>query len=588
MSERINRPLSKNYQVLRETWRFLIPYKAQLGIAALALLFTSLATLSLGQGLRILLDKGFVAKSKQELLISISIIIGIGFLMAIGTFTRHYYVSWLGEKVSADMRVQVFAHVLRLHPYFFESNSPGEIQSRITTDTTLIQSVIGSSASIALRNILVFAGGLVFLFFTNLKLSLVVLLTVPLVLFPIFFFGRKVRKLSRDSQDQIANVGTFVSESLLNVKVVQSFNQEDHSISRFHKEVDESLKIADKRIKQRAALIAFVILMVLFGICFVLLLGGLDVLEGKITPGELVAFAFYAIIVASAVAAISEVMGDLQRAAGATERLLELLHSKPAIQEPMHPKYFPMVASLGVVFDSVTFSYPTRMDKYAVKNLNFEVPQGSSFAIVGPSGAGKSTIFELLLRFFDPLTGFIRIEGIDTKDVSFFELRGKIGYVSQTPILFSGSIKENIKFGKTNATDSEIEEAMEKAYVTEFLRDLPKGWNTDLGHLGVRLSGGQRQRIAIARAILKNPQILLLDEATSALDNESEREVQRALEVAMKERTTLVIAHRLSTIQNSNQIGVLKDGELEDKGNYSSLLETSSTFQNLAKSNQIH
>lgn len=588
MSERINRPLSKNYQVLRETWRFLIPYKIQLGIAALALLFTSLATLSLGQGLRILLDKGFVAKSKQELLISISIIIGIGFLMAIGTFTRHYYVSWLGEKVSADMRVQVFAHVLRLHPYFFESNSPGEIQSRITTDTTLIQSVIGSSASIALRNILVFAGGLVFLFFTNLKLSLVVLLTVPLVLFPIFFFGRKVRKLSRDSQDQIANVGTFVSESLLNVKVVQSFNQEDHSISRFHKEVDESLKIADKRIKQRAALIAFVILMVLFGICFVLLLGGLDVLEGKITPGELVAFAFYAIIVASAVAAISEVMGDLQRAAGATERLLELLHSKPAIQEPMHPKYFPMVASLGVVFDSVTFSYPTRLDKYAVKNLNFEVPQGTSFAIVGPSGAGKSTIFELLLRFFDPLTGFIRIEGIDTKDVSFFELRGKIGYVSQTPILFSGSIKENIKFGKTNATDSEIEEAMEKAYVTEFLRDLPKGWNTDLGHLGVRLSGGQRQRIAIARAILKNPQILLLDEATSALDNESEREVQRALEVAMKERTTLVIAHRLSTIQNSNQIGVLKDGELEGKGNYSSLLETSSTFQNLAKSNQIH
>jgi len=588
LSERINRPLSKNYQVLRETWRFLIPYKIQLGIAALALLFTSLATLSLGQGLRILLDKGFVAKSKQELLISISIIIGIGFLMAIGTFTRHYYVSWLGEKVSADMRVQVFAHVLRLHPYFFESNSPGEIQSRITTDTTLIQSVIGSSASIALRNILVFAGGLVFLFFTNLKLSLVVLLTVPLVLFPIFFFGRKVRKLSRDSQDQIANVGTFVSESLLNVKVVQSFNQEDHSISRFHKEVDESLKIADKRIKQRAALIAFVILMVLFGICFVLLLGGLDVLEGKITPGELVAFAFYAIIVASAVAAISEVMGDLQRAAGATERLLELLHSKPAIQEPMHPKYFPMVASLGVVFDSVTFSYPTRLDKYAVKNLNFEVPQGTSFAIVGPSGAGKSTIFELLLRFFDPLTGFIRIEGIDTKDVSFFELRGKIGYVSQTPILFSGSIKENIKFGKTNATDSEIEEAMEKAYVTEFLRDLPKGWNTDLGHLGVRLSGGQRQRIAIARAILKNPQILLLDEATSALDNESEREVQRALEVAMKERTTLVIAHRLSTIQNSNQIGVLKDGELEGKGNYSSLLETSSTFQNLAKSNQIH
>lgn len=571
----------------------------QMILSSFALLFTAGVTLGLGQGLRHLVDAGFSARSKQELGYALLFIIFVGILLAIGTYIRHYTVSWIGERVASDIRKDVFQHIIFIHPSFFESNSPGEIQSRITTDTTLIQTVIGSSASIALRNILMFVGGIIFLFITNAKLTMIVLLSVPFIVFPILFYGKKVRNLSRNTQDKIANIGTYVSESLLNIKILQSFHHQAVDIEKFSDTVEDAFSVAVARIRQRALLIGTVILFILTGISFMLWVGGTDVLEGKITGGELIAFSFYAIMVANSVGAVSEVLGDLQRAAGATERLMELMLSESEIKDPIHPKAISEVLvteksrkangnsnsqnGLTITLAELEFSYPSRPEQKAIKGISLEIPANQTTALVGPSGGGKSTLFELILRFYDPTSGSISISGINIKDLRLEDLRSLIGFVPQQPILFSGTLRENIAYGKPNASFEEIQKAAESAYVTEFLNQLPNGYDTNLGHLGTRLSGGQKQRIAIARAILRNPRILLLDEATSALDSESEQMIQRALDFLVKERTTIMIAHRLSTVVKSDQIVVIKEGEIESVGTHDELLRSSELYERLAK-----
>ncbi|TGL50373.1 ATP-binding cassette domain-containing protein [Leptospira kemamanensis] len=594
-----DRPKSKNLRVLSKTFSYLKPYRMQMILSSFALLFTAGVTLGLGQGLRHLVDAGFSARSKQELGYALVFIIFVGILLAIGTYIRHYTVSWIGERVASDIRKDVFQHIIFIHPSFFESNSPGEIQSRITTDTTLIQTVIGSSASIALRNLLMFVGGIIFLFITNAKLTMIVLFSVPFIVFPILFYGKRVRNLSRNTQDKIANIGTYVSESLLNIKILQSFHHQKVDIDVFSRTVEDAFGVAVSRIRQRALLIGTVILFILTGISFMLWVGGTDVLEGKITGGELIAFSFYAIMVANSVGAVSEVLGDLQRAAGATERLMELLLSESEIKDPIHPKPIAEVFhsensaiprnGLGkqngftILLKDLTFSYPSRPESKAINGINLEIPSNKTTALVGPSGGGKSTLFELILRFYDPTSGSISISGINLKDLKLEDLRSLIGFVPQQPILFSGTLRENIAYGKPNASFEEIQTAAENAYVTEFLNQLPDGYNTNLGHLGTRLSGGQKQRIAIARAILRNPRILLLDEATSALDSESEQMIQRALDFLVKERTTIMIAHRLSTVVKSDQIVVIKEGEIESVGTHDELLRSSELYERLAK-----
>jgi ATP-binding cassette subfamily B protein len=577
-----NRPKSKNLHILTKTFSYLKPYRIQMFVSAIALLFTAGVTLSLGQGLKHLVDAGFSARSKQELAFSLIGIILIGILLAGGTYLRHYLVSWIGERVSSDIRFDVFAHIIEMHPNFFESNSPGEIQSRIVTDTTLLQSVIGSSASIALRNLLMFIGGIIFLFITNVKLTGIVLLSVPFIVFPILYYGRRVRNLSRDTQDKIANVGSYVSESLFNIKIVQSFFHQEIDKQKFGKTVEDAFLVSVSRIRQRSSLIATVILLILVGISFMLWVGGMDVLEGKITGGELIAFAFYAIMVASSIGAISEVFGDLQRAAGATERLMELLESTSNILDPLHPKLLPNFVSGNIQFSNLCFFYPSRPERLAIDNIQLSIPAKKTTALVGPSGGGKSTLFELILRFYDPSSGEITIDSLDIKSLTLKDLRSLIGFVPQQPILFSGTLRENIAYGDPDASIESIKIAAEQAYVTEFLYQLPDGWETDLGHMGTRLSGGQKQRIAIARAVLRNPKILLLDEATSALDSESERMVQTALDELMKDRTTLIIAHRLATIIRSDQIVVINEGRVDASGTHEELLKKSELYARLA------
>lgn len=572
----------KNYSVLLQLTKYLFNYKGTLVAASCALVFTAAVTLSMGQGVRILIDDGFIAGSTQELNNAALLIIGIALLMSIGTYTRFYLVSWLGERVSADIRQSVFDHLVTLHPSYYETNRSGEIMSRLTTDTTLLQTVIGSSASMALRSMLTFTGGLIMLLVTNLKLSLLVLACVPLVLVPILLYGRRVRSLSRESQDSIADVGSFAGEVIQQIKTVQSYTQEESEKFAFSKHVEAAFNIARRRISQRAMLIAVVISLIFSAIAIMLWVGGNDVINGNMTGGELGAFIFYAIIVASAVATISEVIGDLQRAAGAAERLLELLSVQSLIKAPTEPKSSGNLTA-KIDINKLTFHYPSRPDQAALNKLNLEINAGQSLALVGPSGAGKSTIFELLQRFYDPDQGSIKLDGLDIKELDPRELRQQIAVVAQQPTLFSGDVSHNIRYGKTDATDEEVRSAAKAAYADEFIEKLPNGYSSFLGENGVRLSGGQRQRVAIARAVLKDPKILLLDEATSALDAESEFNVQQALDDLMQNRTTVIIAHRLATIRNADQIAVLDQGELVAMGRHQELIESSPLYRRLAE-----
>lgn len=573
------RAKSTNVGVLKAMMGFLRPYRWQMVGASIALICTAGITLSIGQGLRMLVDQGFSSNASvdalnQALLLFMVLIL----LLATGTFVRFYLVSWIGERVSADLRKAVFAHVVHLHPGYFETNISGEIQSRITTDTTLLQTVIGSSVSIALRNFLMFIGGLILLFITNPKLTGLVMLSVPLVVVPIIVFGRRVRSLSRTSQDRIAGVGSFVGEAVKNIKMVQAFNHQALDKEAFDGHVESAFNVAIGRINQRAWLSTIVITLVLGAVTAMLWVGGLDVLAGKISGGELAAFIFYAVMVAASVGAISEVYGDLQRAAGATERLLELLAAENLVPTPATPSPLPASPQGNLQFEEVSFSYPSRPEQRAIDNLNLNIAPGSSLALVGSSGAGKSTLVDLILRFYDVQGGAIRFDGIDIRELSLEDLRSQIAMVPQQPVLFTGTVADNIRYGKPDASLAEIESAARSAYAHEFIERLAEGYNSFVGEGGIRLSGGQRQRIAIARAILADPTLLLLDEATSALDAESEYQVQQALELLMKGRTTIVIAHRLATVVDVDIIAVLDHGKLVATGTHAELLQSSPLY----------
>ena len=568
--------------VLARAFLFLKPYKKQIFWAGLALIFTAGLNLALVQYVRIIVDQGFVASSAALLGQAIIGFLIIAILQAFGTFARFYWVSWLGERVTADLRRAVYSHMISLHPGYFEANLSGEIQSRITTDTTLIQSVVGSSASVALRNLLLLLGGIIFLFITNPKLTSIVLICIPLVVGPIMIFGRRVRRLSRNSQDQVANVGAYVGESIQQIKTVQAYNHQDYDRAEFAGHVENAFEVALKRVKTNAYLITIVMTLVFLAIGAMIWVGGRDVINGSMTPGELTAFIVYAVMVATAVAAISGVVSELQRAAGALERLIELLYAKNEISAPISPKHFDGKPKGSLVIDKVCFSYPSRPESMAINNVSFVIHPGENVALVGPSGAGKSTLFDLILRLYDADEGSVRLEGIEIRELDPVELRSHIAVVSQQPAIFTGNVFDNIRYGQPMADQQAVEAAAEAAYAKDFIEELPKKFESFLGESGVRLSGGQKQRIAIARAILKDPEILLLDEATSALDAESERQVQMALAGLMKNRTSLVIAHRLATVKNMDRIIVMEAGGVIAQGTHKELLDQNALYANLA------
>lgn len=567
---------------LKPVLGFMKPYRWRVLGAMLALAFTAGVTLSIGQGIRLLIDGGFASDSSAQLADSVEFFMTLVVLLAFGTFARYYLVSWIGERVTADMRKAVFNHIIALHPGFFESTSSGEIQSRITTDTTLIQTVVGSSVSVALRNLLMFIGGMIWLFITNAKFTLILLGTIPLVIVPIIVFGRRVRKLSRNSQDKIADVGSYVNEAISNIKTVHAFNHQSADRQRFGEHVEQAFDVSVTRIAQRAWLTVAVIILVFGGISVLLWAGGQDVQAGVISGGDLAAFVFYAVMVAGSMGSITEVLGDLQRAAGATERLIELLHMDNLIVAPDQPLSLPDTAQADIEMRQVSFSYPTRPDHLAVNEVSLRVGKGKTLALVGASGAGKSTIIDLLLRFYDVQQGEILFDGVDIRQLDPIQLRQHIGLVPQQPTLFSGTVIDNIRYGTADASFEEVVAAAKAAYAHDFIERLPNGYDSQVGEAGVRLSGGQRQRLAIARAILKNPELLLLDEATSALDADSEFMVQKALDSLTKTRTTIVIAHRLATVVNADEIVVLDQGRVVATGQHDDLLKSSELYRRWA------
>jgi ATP-binding cassette subfamily B protein len=572
----------KGLPALLPVLRLLGNYKSRLVGASIALLFTAAATLSLGRGLQVLIDQGFGGGSLADLKSAIMLLICIAAAMAFGTFIRFYLVSWLGERISADIRKQVFDNIVRLHPGFFETNRSSEIMSRLTTDTTLLQTIIGSSFSMALRSSLTTIGALGMMFITNLKLSLIIAVGVPLVLLPILIFGRRVRKLSTQSQDSIANVGSYAGEVIQHIRVVQSYTREQFESAAFDREVERAFEIARRRIWQRSLLICGAILLLFVGMSGMLWEGGQDVISGRMSGGELGAFVFYAIMVGSGLATISEVWGDLQRAAGAAERLVELINTHSLIQDPPTPSTVTISNRPELRMEDIRFYYPTRPATAALDDLSLCIEAGKSLALVGPSGAGKSTVFELLQRFYDPQEGRVLLDGQDIRNMGLQQLREHIALVPQQPALFTGDVRYNIAYGKLDASDTEIVAAARAAHAHDFISALPDGYASHLGDQGVRLSGGQRQRIALARAILNDPKILLLDEATSALDSESEHQVQLALQELMQNRTTVIIAHRLSTILHVDKIAVMEAGRLIATGTHAQLLRECALYARLA------
>ena len=578
-----NVALVKRISIASSMSKFLYPYGKEIAIFLIALLVTAVITLSIGQGLRLVIDEGFVGQSLDRLGVAVAFIMGAAVVMAIGTFVRFYLISWLGERVSADIREAVFSHIIGLHPSFFETNRSGDIMSRLTSDTTLLQSIIGSSLSIALRSSISFGGALVMLFVTNAKLSLIVLVAMPVILMPILHFGRRVRDLSRQSQDSIASVGSYAGEVIQQIKTVQSFTQEDLEKKAFREEVEAAFDVAKKRIRQRAVLTMGVILAIFGALSAMLWFGGKDVISGDMTGGDLGAFIFYATLMALGLASLSEVYGELQRAAGATERLMELLHAPIQIISPQYVDANVQELPAVLEFACLSFSYPSRPNQLALDNFSLVIPEGKVVALVGPSGAGKSTLFSLMQRFYDPHDGEILFGGSNITKLDLIHLRQQIAVVEQQPSLFTGDVFYNIRYGNSDASDSDVIRAAKAAHADEFIRQLPNGYHSDLGEQGVRLSGGQRQRIAIARALLKNPRVLLLDEATSALDSESEEKVQLALEKLMKGRTTVIIAHRLATILHADRIVVMESGQKVAEGSHKELLGSNSLYARLAK-----
>lgn len=578
-----DRPTTRELGNLRMLGHYLRPYRWALAGALLALIFTSSAVLGMGAGLRYLVDEGLGKGDPHLLDRAFAVMLGVVLLLAVATFFRFALITWVGERVIADIRRDVFRHVIRMHLGFFETTRTGEILSRMTTDTTVLQHVVGSSISIALRNTLLFFGAATMLVITSPILALYVAGIVPLVVVPIITLGRKVRRLSRASQDRLADLSAQVEESVSGIRAIQSLSLEPAQNLRFDGEVSGLLDTAKQRIRSRALLTAIVITLVFGAIITVLWIGGRSVLDGTLTPGALSAFIFYSVITAGAVGAISEVIGDLQRAAGATERLMELLATQPEIAAPAHPVALPQPLEGGIAFNNLTFHYPSRPDRAALQDFSLTVEPGEKIALVGPSGAGKTTLFQLLLRFYDPASGDIAIDGVSIEKTDPGALRSRIGLVPQEPVIFSANAWENIRAGRADASEDDVLAAAKAAAAKEFLEKLPQGLDSFLGEKGVRLSGGQKQRLAIARAIIRNPRILLLDEATNALDAESEHLVQQAITRLMEGRTTLVIAHRLSTVLSADRIVVMQDGKIEAIGSHAELLQSSPLYARLAK-----
>ena len=569
-------------KTLARVGRFLRPYRRQVVYAAVALLVAAAAVLTIGQGLKFVVDRGFAAGSGADLDRTLAFMLGVVIVMAGATYARFTFVSWLGERVTADLRRAVFDHLLALPPAWFETMRTGEVISRLTNDTTMLETVIGSSASMAIRNVLLMAGGLVMLALTSAKLTLLVLVGVPLVLVPILFFGRRVRRLARASQDRVGAVGAYVDEALHEIRTVQAYGHEDEDRRQFGRRVEDAFATALARIRQRALLVAAVILLVFGAVGVILWIGGHDVVAGRLSPGQLSAFVFYAVIVAGAAGTISETVGDLQRAAGATERLFELLTIDPAIRAPAQPVPLPVPARGTVALAGVTFHYPSRPDAAALAGFTLDVAAGEKVALVGPSGAGKTTVFALLLRFYDPQEGTVAIDGVDVRAADPAEVRARLAVVPQDPVIFAASVAENVRYGRPGASDADVRAACAAAFAAEFVERLPEGYDSFLGERGVRLSGGQRQRLAIARAILADRPILLLDEATSALDAESERTVQLALERLMAGRTVLIIAHRLATVRHADRIVVLDAGRAVATGTHDELTRSNPLYARLA------
>ena len=571
---------------------FLRPYRARIALAGFFLVMAAVSTLVFPLALRSLIDGGLInadasaaGKGGQLMLLRTHFFELFGVAAALGLFSagRFYMVSWLGERVTADLRNAVYGHVLKQSPQFFETTQTGEVLSRLTGDTTLVQTVVGSSLSMGLRNLVMGIGAIGMLIYTNPYLMLQIMVALAIIVVPSVVFGRRVRKLSRASQDRVADSSAIAAEVLNAIPVVQSYNAEGREATRFNESSTNAFNVAIRRSKARTVLVAFIIIATSAALLWGLYQGTQAVMRGDITAGHLGQTVVYVIILASASAVLGETYGDLLRAAGATERLMELLETASPIHSPLNPVPAPIIeAGSAIEFEAVNFNYPSRPLQSALSNFSMRVAPGETVAIVGPSGAGKSTVFQLLLRFYDPQSGRIALDGIATRDMSLADLRQRVGIVPQDAVIFSTSALENIRYGKPEATDNDVKAAAKAAFADEFINLLPEGYDTFLGERGVRLSGGQRQRIAIARAMLKNSPLLLLDEATSALDAESERMVQAALESAMRGRTTLVVAHRLATVQQADRILVLDHGKLVEQGTHHELVAKGGVYARLA------
>ncbi|PCI50119.1 MAG: ABC transporter [Alphaproteobacteria bacterium] len=573
----------KKASEIKLLWGFLSQYKKILAAALVALLIASGAMLLIPLAFRSMIDEGFSAKNTDLINIYFAALLAVAFVLAIATFARHYYVSWIGERVVADIRQAVFGNVIGLSPTFFEKNLTGDIISRLTTDTTVIQTAVGSTLSIALRNIITLTGGLIFMAATSPKMLGLVLLVVPLIVVPIIFLGRRVRKLSTRTQDKTAEVSAVANETIGAVQTIQSFTQEGRERVRFSGFVEGTFDMAIRRIKVRSWLTGLVIMMIFAAMDFVLWIGASDVISGKMTGGELASFVMYAAMVAGAVGSLSEVYGGLQLAAGAISRCMEIINTEADIKAPTTPVSLPEQYEGRIEFRNVTFSYPSRPKDKTLDQFSLSVAKGEKLAVVGPSGAGKSTVFQLIQRFYDPKDGEILIDGVNIRDADPEQVRKRISIVPQESVIFATSVEENIRYGNPAASDEMVQAAAVAARADEFIVRLPDGMKTYLGERGSRLSGGQRQRIAIARAILRDAPILLLDEATSSLDAESEKKVQEALEKLMQDRTTLVIAHRLATVLKADRIVVMDQGCIINIGTHEELIKKGGLYARLAK-----
>jgi len=574
-----------NPRVLLRLLGLLRPYKTRLALAGLALLMASGSVLLLGNGLRLVIDQGFLASDEQALAQSLGLMLAVVTVLALASALRYYQVTWIGERLAADLRQRVFDHLLTLEPSFFESASAGraagEIASRLTADTSVLQSLFGSSVSLALRNLVMLVGAVVLMLVTQPWLSAMVLVGIPATLLPIVWYGRRVRRLSRTSQDRVAELGRYAEEALSGIKTLQAFTHEAVDKTHYGQRVEQAFGSAVERTQQRAWLTGVAMLVVFTAVGLMLWQGGQAVLDGTMSAGELSAFIFYAVLAAGAIATLAEVAGDVQRAAGAAERLLELLDTQPAIQSPVNPQSLPSPSRGEITLENVTFIYPGR-ETPALNGFDLHIKPGERVAVVGPSGAGKSTLLALLLRFYDPSQGRITLDDRDVRTLDLAALRNAMGLVAQEPVLFSGSVAENLRYGDAEADIERLRTAAQDASALDFIDALPQGFDTPLGPGGVQLSGGQRQRLAIARALLKDPAVLLLDEATSALDAESERLVQQALDRLMVGRTSIVIAHRLATVIAADRLLVLDGGKLVAAGTHAELITTSALYRHLA------